>query len=124
MSVLIEQQEIEAPSISEKEGKRRESLLRAAEIIEKNGWTQRSVRRKTGEVCLLGAVMTAEGYFEAGSVEESCHIYGVRTEEVLGVPRYFAWEWNDAEWRHAEDVTRLLRAMANGKTFREAMRNP
>ena len=132
--------EIDVPSVSEEEGRRREVLLKAIDILEKDGWTTGSEGMIAGEgpFCLLGAVAHAMGdapvspqiVFKAGgpSGVERCYAYG-QPAALLGADpeswRESPWRWNDTQRYYRdgkERVLNALRRMANGATWNEVSR--
>lgn len=133
MSITIEPTETTVPTISTEEEKRRDILLRAAEIIEARGYTTGNKGMTVvGEFCLMGAVGYAMGIpandvwmldgkyvpaYEYEPVEKF-----LATHSMIEDP---AWIWSDAQQSYpnpAERVAAMLRKMANGATFEEATR--
>lgn len=114
------------------ETKRRETLLRAAEIIEQDGWTQnpaRSMDANGGPVCLLGAIgraigPDAERDFGGGLLQYTYQATGsVAANKQLDEDADEAdlfWQWNDDTAESAEEVAVVLRRMADGIPFVEA----
>lgn len=77
-------------------------LLRAADLIERDGWCQRFAN-KNGRYCLFGAISMAAGVFDACALTD-------RVSRYLGVPS--AISWNDAPCRTKEEAIRALRGCA------------
>lgn len=142
MSTMAEVQEtvvpttVDVPAVSDKEGYRREVLLKAAEIIEEHGWIDGAAGMDThGPYCLLGAVARAMG---APVLENRIvgHGYSMdRPSRLLGDHSWMTYtNWNDClaidprpkrgflrkEIPASEIVTSTLRKLANGASWEEA----
>lgn len=80
-----------------------ETLLRAADLLETEGWCQKS-GRKDGKRCAAVAIEDAAPSYE---VEDSAWL---RVYRALGGTSIVCW--NDAPGRTQEDVTAFLRSVA------------
>lgn len=127
---VVERPTVDWPTISDDEERRREVLLRAAELIEERGWIAGSagMHDNNGPFCLLGAIgFAAYGKGDMG------YIYGHKFLRISDPEA--AWGWNDRldinrPRRHlfqrrpkpGEIVTATLRQMAHGAAWEEATR--
>ena len=87
-------------------------LDNAAKAIEENGWCQRTGRKKTGELCMLGAVDFAS--YAHGATK---HARGERHKAHTVLRRHLNSQiavWNDKKSRTREDVLKALRGAAAG----------
>lgn len=90
-------------------------LLKAADMIERNGWCQGAayldfVKGSKGPMCMYGAIWAANdddptGKFEALKAAEG------RVNEACGT---FMAKWNDKSGRTKDEVLAKLRAVALG----------
>lgn len=117
---------VDVPVISEEEGRRREILLRAADLIEREGWaTGPDGMRPYHPHCLLGAVSAAMGgpterYGTKLFSKKQETYYSYRhSANLLGVKPRKAYFFNDRQGSHHR-VVKLLRNLANGDTWKEA----
>lgn len=85
-----------------------EVLLRAAEVIEADGWCQFDYTNNQGQHCLIGAIQTA--------VYLRCEVPSLLSDAKAAVSRHLGEmsviSWNDSQGRRADEVTALLRATA------------
>lgn len=86
-------------------------LLKAADLIESQGWCKNYIGTTTGSVCIEGALNVAAGkdpsaIFRYGSVPERALM---RINSALGVRAY---QWNDEPERVVGEVVAKLRAVA------------
>lgn len=88
-------------------------LETAAEVINERGWCQGIYRKDSGEVCAIGALVTADCRLElggqaypraVGAVSGAAHRLD---PEVMSVV-----EWNDRPGRTKDEVVQLLRDTA------------
>lgn len=128
--------EIEVSTVSEEEGRRREILLRAAELIEQKGWiTGSQGMLPDGPFCLMGAVAHVMGATLKETILCSPGAYGkffaYRYDEASALIGdggrgndidERAWRWNDKQKFRPDGKQRVLNAlrrMANGATWAE-----
>lgn len=82
-----------------------EVLLRAAEVIDVDGWCQFDFTNGQGQHCLVGAIKSAahnDPYLVLDAKDAvSSHLGGL---SIIN--------WNDSQGRRADEVTALLRATA------------
>lgn len=122
MSATIEAPEVEVPTISEEEGRRREILLRAVEVLDEKGWIIGSSGMYPdayGGMCILGAVAHAAGSpLTAGGryyhYTEPAELIGVRNPGT-------AFDWNDQQANGKKHVQQVLRRLANGMKWGDAI---
>lgn len=125
-------QELDVPVTSTEDEYRRETLLRAAELVEKHGYQYGTEGMKPdGPYCLLGAVARSmEGEPRHG-------VYSMAPPATLiGVGAYTAYTWNDRlnyekmprksflgkRYTQTEVVASALRRLAHGASWEEATR--
>lgn len=126
--------ELDIPTITREEERRRDVLLKAAEVIEKKGHVSGSSGMwvGNGKKCLLGAVG------EAMSAKTHCGSYSyIYPARLIGVDADIAYKWSDhlrfkkmprtggplsSRMSKAEVVGRALRRLANGQSWAEATR--
>lgn len=133
MSTTVEERvetTVAVPSVGGREGRRREILLKAAEVVERRGWiTGNKGMLANGPVCVLGALSDAMGVppqevqmVDLGPVMayeytmDLANMLGIRSPDV-------AFQWND-DFHLAlnkESVATVFRKMANGATWDEAI---
>ncbi len=89
----------------------RNSLLRAAELIERNGWCQGKPHNDAGEHCLLGAIFFSHYGFDAP--EGTCPREWHEVFEIMKphTDRNIA-DWNDDPEREKAEIIAALRAAA------------
>ena len=86
-----------------------ELLLAAADLIEREGWTQGTYRDDSG-FCLIGALCAVCGRPADG---DTLAMVGARFLPVLDFDEMAkAWDWNDYRNRTQRQVTKRLRAAA------------
>jgi hypothetical protein len=99
----------------------RKALVRAAQVIDELGWTQRAFTTPAGCVCLLGALRVALGArrHRVPLVGLTLRLpepaYDTYAEAADAVRRYLGVdcdEWNDRPGRTAAQVTEALRTTA------------
>lgn len=96
------------------ENRWRMSLLRAAALLEQNGWCQGRTHDSKGRHCLYGAIWRAHYGDDptTGPVPKSrwewTEVFELMRKQVGGD----AAEWNDAPERNKEEVIAALRAAA------------
>ncbi|MEW5658336.1 hypothetical protein ABGT92_23820 [Streptomyces cinereoruber] len=90
-----------------------EHLELTALVIQRYGWTQRTLRTTSGRRCILGAqaVLYRLGYGDEQTAEEA----GRRIQGVLGQRGISAsfWAWQDGPERTEVEVLHLLREAAH-----------
>ncbi|PVC73482.1 hypothetical protein [Streptomyces sp. CS081A] len=90
-----------------------EHLELTALVIQRYGWTQRSLRTTSGRRCILGAqaVLYRLGYGDEQTAEEA----GRRIQGVLGRRGISApyWAWQDGPERTEVEVLHLIREAAH-----------
>lgn len=117
---------------------RRETLLRAAELVERHGYAYGSDGLRTeGPYCLLGAVAHAMDGVSYPAVGELGEHYGMgEPANLIGVDINAAFQWNDGlkyermprkslfgpRMSRTEVVASTLRMLANGVPWEEATR--
>lgn len=128
MSVVVEETiEVDVPTISEEEGRRREILLRAVEVLDERGWAQGGLgmypQAGVG-FCILGAVAHAAN----APLRDSGFSFGPQYDylvpnAILGTTHDLAdaFTWNDTDARDKEHVQTVLRRLANGSTWEQAI---
>jgi hypothetical protein len=125
MSTIMERQQVvERPVVPEEEGRRREMLLHAAEIIERDGYIagHRGMLAK-GPWCMLGAVAHAM----KGPTGVAGHYLYDAPAKLIGRPKEEVYAWSD-QWRFKGDskavqrIATALRRRANGASWCEATR--
>lgn len=92
---------IQAPPVTVQE-----VLFQAADLLEKNGWTQHAFVDDEGKHCVLGAI----DYVAFGLDTESLN-YHARSALQSCIERPVV-EWNDAPTQTAENVINKLRSCA------------
>lgn len=131
--------EIEVAKPEEEE--RRDVLLRAAELIEEHGWAVGWLRRTAyhGSFCLVGAISYASlgeekaaTYYEhSDATEEGAAFLYKEAARIAGCDGEDLYTWNDMGGDDAgearktasrEVVQQVLRAMANGSSFEDAVK--
>lgn len=118
---ILDDPTLDIPAIGIDEGTRRETLLKAAELIETRGWTTGSLNDSNG-FCVLGAV----AYSALGDSEYRHHamcgadVLYMLAAEILGEHDEVVYDWNDSGGNTAKNVTRVLRDVANGTPFKIA----
>lgn len=87
-----------------------EVLLKAADLIESDGWCQGHLSLQTGEHCMLGAILVVDPVLA----------HGLRSLQSLVSERYgmTPFEYNDTYGRTAQEVIDILKEAAI--TCREA----
>ena len=136
MSTVLEP--LRAPSVSDEEGLRREVLLRAAELIERDGWTtgcKGMCVQPGARHCILGAIahaMTAFNIQVKSSIaptfiadnDISMELYDMEiAANFAGINGEKAYGWNDdlmsTTWElgspSAAQTATNLRRLANGE---------
>lgn len=93
----------------------------AAQLLEDDGWCQRTAKDRDGRHCILGALADAGARLELGYVAAGRHI-AVDLVTHLGLPTSPDWigahdqtrlmDWNDEPDRTADDVIWALRHSA------------
>lgn len=118
----------EIPTLPEEPIDRRDIFLRAAELIEREGWTTGSLGRDGQGYCILGAVSRAAGLWNGRDVMWH-YGQGFQTAEIIYGGSVFGHSsigtWNDGlvgdgAWGHVR-VLAALRRLANGATWEEAI---
>ena len=93
-------------------------LLRAASLIERDGWCQNTLTSPDGRMCLIGAVHYANvGRKIYQDAEDGVVWTDLSTEAITRVDRALkmsAHLWNDDAGRTKEEVVSKLRAVALG----------
>jgi len=88
--------------------------LRAADVIRERGWCQETCMDEKGSVCLLGALLTADGIDLLAAEVVSCSYLERVTERAI--ERHINHDsvpgWNDKEGRTVEEVIAVLEATA------------
>jgi len=130
MSTIVEEQQIveapvvDVPTISKEEGRRREVLLRAAGIMEREGYAAGSRGMNThGPKCLVGAVAHAMGA-PTHALGSGARYHYHQAAHLLGVPHNIAYGWSDDQRFQghcaSQTVSSALRRLANGASWKEA----
>lgn len=88
-------------------------LLRAADVIEAQGWCQKFVGSRDGKVCLEGALMVAYGKSPTELIEAS-RVPMEASRRVRRAVGTDAFRWNDEKGRTKDEVVAKLRAVALG----------
>jgi hypothetical protein len=107
--MFVEEKQATAPVVVDAIG---DILLKAADLIERDGWCQNSYWGPNGEHCALGAIQCSV----SGCVSECLdHNYFViraknRFKEFVGIDHI--QNWNDASGRTKEDVVTAMRGAA------------
>ena len=89
----------------------RTDLLRAAELLEANGWQQGSFGEAGAPQCMSGALNSAS-HESARDWPEVTSRFGVAIQELQRHIEAHAIEWNDVLGRTAQQVISALRATA------------
>ena len=89
----------------------RTDLLRAAELLEANGWQQGRFGEAGGPQCVIGALNSAIHRAAANWLEVNSRV-GVAILELQGHIEAPPIVWNDARGRTAQEVIGALRATA------------
>lgn len=109
-----------ASSSNTNDGQVAADLRAAADVLERDGWTQGRLGTADGPKCAVGSIyfvatdcrdMGDESYVKAETdrAEEA----GRALSRQIGVPRDLVPEWNDAGNRTAAEVIAALRAAAD-----------
>jgi hypothetical protein len=98
-------------------------LMRAADVIERDGWCQNNVLTEDGRVCLVGAIHTANNK-RFGRANDYCDPWDENSREALVrmdrvLPKVAdgigaCAVWNDTPGRTKDEVVAKLRAVALG----------
>lgn len=86
-------------------------LLKAAAVIERQGWCQNSIGTLDGRVCLEGAINVAAGMTPGNLIVGVPALALRRVVRALGES---AFMWNDRPERTKDEVVSKLRAVALG----------
>ncbi len=84
-------------------------LLKAADVIERQGWCQNYIGTYHGQVCLEGALNVAAG---RDPKRDLVGVVGVAAHRIRRAVGKCAYHWNDAPGRTKDEVVAKLRAVA------------
>lgn len=138
MSVIVEETvEVALPEMDPGDACRREILLDAARLIEERGYTSGCRGMSLdGPFCMLGAIAAAMGapqdeiiYSDDGESLMPGYSYDL-PEAMIGwvskPNRMASWRWSDSQRDYSDPagrVARALRRMANGLSWKEAIKS-
>ena len=94
-------------------------LRAAADVLERDGWTQGDYHASDGCHCVVGAIEVATGYWTSSRPQHDLSVTARREtavdvfEAVLESPADTVFDWNDAPGRTAAEVIAALRAAAD-----------
>ncbi len=110
-----------------------QTLEKAAAVIEEQGWCQEMLQATTGEVCVFGSILVAEGFStdeqeeikwednDASSLHKSIIDALIREIYPKGAPKsgaafhragLISSNWNDRDGQTAYNVTTTMRSAA------------
>lgn len=89
----------------------KDTLLRAAELLERDGWCRGNSIDRQGRRCAMGAINSASHEPGSGTAWDRFDQAADRLQTYLG--RTHVPDWNDHPERTAEQVIAALREAAN-----------
>ena len=82
-------------------------MLKAADLLEKDGWCQHHLSNNEGAHCVRGALMEFGSAYVVLQAEQRLKAIGIPCDDWYGIV-----SWNNAPERTAEEVINALRAAA------------